>query len=391
MSIDPQMFYSALLDAGIRDFSGVPCSILDPLIVRAEESDEIRYLRASVEGEAVAVACGAWLAGSLGAVLLQNSGLGNAINPLASLALPYRIPLLLIVSWRGEPGTRDAAQHGPMGRATPGLLDLFDIPATPLRDPTQIESAVEAAALHMRRERRPAALLVPRGLFAKEPRQVRDAEASRWANAPPTPKAEAVTRFGGGALPSRAEVISAFLQRCGEAATVSTTGYMSRELAARAAPGRHFPMQGSMGFALSIALGISRVQTTRPVFVLDGDGALLMRLGSLATAGAKRPSQLTHLVLDNGTYASTGGQPTISPLVDFAGAALACGYARAATCNGREGLAEAMDWAAGDAERGPGLLHLRIDQRESADLVRPKVTPPEIASDFRTWLIESSP
>ena len=391
MPIDPQMFYNSLLDAGLRDFSGVPCSILDPLIVRAEESDEIRYLRAAVEGEAVAVACGAWLAGSLGAVLLQNSGLGNAINPLASLALPYRIPLLLIVSWRGEPGKQDAAQHGPMGRATPGLLDLFGIPATPLRDPTQLKSAVEAAAIHMRRERRPAALLVPRGLFAEEPSRARDAEDPRWANATPDPEAKAVTHFGGGALPSRAEVISAFLHRCGEVATVSTTGYMSRELAARAAPGRHFPMQGSMGFALAIALGISCVQTTRPVFVLDGDGALVMRLGSLATAGAKGSSRLTHLILDNGTYASTGGQPTVSPSVDFARVALACGYARAATCNGREGLAEAMDWAAQDAERGPGLLHLRIDQRESADLMRPKVTPPEIASGFRDWLIESSP
>lgn len=391
MSIDPQILYAALLDAGIREFAGVPCSILDPLIVRAEASDEIRYLRASVEGEAVAVACGSWLAGSLGAVLLQNSGLGNAINPLASLALPYRIPLLLIVSWRGEPGTQDAAQHGPMGRATPGLLELFDIPATPLRDPAELKSAVEAATLHMRRERLPAALLVPRGLFAKESAPSRAAGEPRQTSAPLPASASAVVHFDGGPLPSRAEVISAFLERCGEAAVVSTTGYMSRELAARAAPDRHFPMQGSMGFALSIALGISCAQAARPVFVLDGDGALLMRLGSLASAGAKRPRQLIHLVLDNGTYASTGGQPTVSPGVDFARGALACGYARAGTCRGRERLAEALDWAARGAESGPALLHLRIDQREATDLLRPKRTPPEIASGFRKWLIESSP
>ena len=383
MPLDPQSLYASLLARGFRAFTGVPCSILDPLIIEAEASPEVDYLPASVEGEAVAAAAGAWLAGSRGVVLLQNSGLGNAINPLATLAIPYRIPLLLISSWRGEPGREDAVHHHPMGAATPGLLGLFDIPVTVLREDTDLDTSVAEALSHMTRTRLPAALIVPRGIFAKR------AAAPDVRSMPPSEDfgrgAVEVARFGHGSLPTRSAALRAFLAHRGDAAVVSTTGYMSRELSAHLCE-RFFPMQGSMGFALAIALGIASIQRERPLFVLDGDGALIMRLGSLASTGAAHPSHLVHIVFDNAIYASTGGQKTVSPSIDFPGVAAHCGYRRVASCQGSDGLEKAMLWAAEAVGSGPALLHVAIDRTEAQKLDRPDLTPPEIAENFRAFL-----
>jgi phosphonopyruvate decarboxylase len=159
---------------------------------------------------------------------------------------------------------------------------------------------------------------------------------------------------------------------------------MSREVSAHGCFDRHFPMQGSMGFAPAIALGLARTLPERAVHVLDGDGALIMRLGVLATIGACAPARFVHVVFDNGTYASTGRQLTVSPCVDFARVALACGYAAAARCTGRDALGAALDWAAGAVGGGPVLLHVAVDEREAADLERPALSPQEIAVAFRT-------
>ncbi len=381
MPLDPQRLFTALLDAGITGVAGVPCSILNHLILEAEASDAIDYLAASNEGEAVSAAAGSWLGGGLGAALMQNSGLGNAINPLASLVIPYDIPVLMIVSWRGEPGRKDAVHHSPMGDATPGLFELFGVPTTILREDTDLAKAVEGAVAHMKSTRKPAALIVPRGLFAKSGDEATSRVAPVLA-ADDTPKvAESEIRsFGGGALPSRTEVLDAYLARFPEELAISTTGYMSRELSAHGQVDRHFPMQGSMGFAPAIALGLARTTDER-IFVLDGDGALIMHLGSLATIGALAPARLVHIVVDNGTYASTGGQRSVSPHVDFCRAALACGYKAAARCRGVDGLADALAWA--HAAPGPALLHVAVDEREASGLERPEATPQEIAAAFR--------
>lgn len=375
MSLDPQALFEALRSVGVREFAGVPCSILDPIISAAERDSSVAYVPASVEGEAVAIAAGAWLAGGLGAVLLQNSGLGNTINPLASLAIPYGIPMILVVSWRGEPGKKDAVHHYPMGAATPGLFGLFDIPFEVLGEGSDLLAVVERAHRAAVSRRCPAAIVVPRGLFLKHPPL--PAPGARSPEAPPPARV-----FKGSVLPSRAEVTRRILDRFDGAAVVSTTGYASRELASYDSA-RHFPMQGSMGFALGIGLGITRAAPKRRVVVIDGDGALIMRLGSLATVGHLAPRHLVHLVLDNGAYASTGGQATVSPKVDFAAVALACGYAAAATCAGVEGLDEALAFADGACALGPVLARVMISSEEGEPRDRPKVSPQEIAERFR--------
>jgi len=386
LPLDPQLLFDALRGAGIQGFAGVPCSILNHLTLEAEDSRDVDYVAASVEGEAVSSAAGSWLAGGLGAAMMQNSGLGNAVNPLASLCIPYEIPVLMIVSWRGEPGKKDAVHHYPMGEATPGLLELLGIPVTVLREDSDLGKVVADAVAYMQKERKPAALIVPRGLFASGAKATGGRPAPVLAGGERAASGPEVVRFGGGALPTRSEVLGAYLTRFPEEVAVSTTGYMSREVASHGLVDRHFPMQGSMGFAPAIALGITRELADKPVFVLDGDGALIMRLGSLATIGELAPSKLVHLVIDNGTYASTGGQLTASPHVDFAAAALACSYAAAATCRGADGLDAALAWAEDSIGDGPALLHIAVDEREAEGLERPALTPPEIAAAFRAGL-----
>lgn len=383
MSLDPKLLFQALRAAGVRSLAGVPCSILTGLTLEAEASADVDYVAASVEGEAVSAAAGAWLAGGLGAALMQNSGLGNAINPLASLCIPYEIPVLLIVSWRGEPGKPDAIHHAPMGVATPGLFELFGVPTTVLREDTDLARAAADAVETMRKERRPVALIVPRGLFAKAAGETATRTPPALAGAATEARTAEPRRFAGGELPSRSEVLQAWLRRFPEDLAVSTTGYMSREVSAHGHFDRHFPMQGSMGFAAAIALGMARTRPDRTVHVLDGDGALIMRMGSLATIGTYAPPRFVHVVVDNGTYASTGGQLTVSPRVDFAAAALACGYAAAASCRGRDALDEALAFAADAVGSGPVLLHVAVDEREAGELDRPKRSPQEIAEAFR--------
>lgn len=225
-------------------------------------------------------------------------------------------------------------------------------------------------------ERRlPAAIVVPRGLFLKPPPGPKPTTAAAPA---PTP----VRVFAGSMLPTRPDVMRRILDRFGEAAVVSTTGYASRELASYDSV-RHFPMQGSMGFALGIGLGLTRAAPKGPVVVIDGDGALIMRLGSLATAGHLSPAGLVHFVLDNGAYSSTGGQATVSPNVVFAAIALACGYPRAASCRGEESLDQALEFAHAADSTGPVLVRIMISLEEPEPRERPAVAPPDIALRFR--------
>jgi phosphonopyruvate decarboxylase len=143
-----------------------------------------------------------------------------------------------------------------------------------------------------------------------------------------------------------------------------------------------------MGGAAGVGLGVA-LNTSRPVAVLDGDGAALMKLGTMATIGAQAPATLIHILLDNGVHDSTGGQPTVSAAVDFAAIAAACSYRNAATCDSVEGFAELFDSFA--KKNGPSLLHVRIAPGSLAKLIRPTVKPKEVARRFRAFLAGAAP
>ena len=185
-------------------------------------------------------------------------------------------------------------------------------------------------------------------------------------------------------LPTRLAALDRMLGNIPDtAAVIATTGKAGRELFTLGDREQHLYQVGSMGCALGMGLGVA-LNTARPVVVVDGDGAALMKLGTLATAAAYAPARLVHVLLDNGVYDSTGGQPTVSPGVDFAAAALACGYSRAYTCDSLEGFERAL--GAVPAHGGPQLVHMRIRPGSLESLGRPTVAPMEVARRFQAFL-----
>jgi phosphonopyruvate decarboxylase len=370
-------FFAEAGRAGFDFYTGVPCSFLTPLINGALSAPGLAYIGAASEGEAVAIAAGAWLAGRRTVVMCQNSGLGNAVNPLTSLNEPFRIPTLLLTTWRGEPGIPDEPQHAVMGRITQDLLSVIGVPQAAFpAAPEAVAPALAAAVESMEASGLPYAFVMRKG-------DVAETELTVAERGLPAPGRR--TDFpAGGARPSRAAVLERFLQIVPEeGAVIATTGKCGRELFTLADRPQHLYQVGSMGGASGMALGVA-LNSAVPVFVLDGDGAALMKLGTFATIGAQAPRNLVHILLDNGVHDSTGGQPTVSPGVDFAGVALACGYARAASCASLEGFEAGLRDAL--AEPGPTLIHLRIAPGSMARLGRPTVTPPEVAQRFRDFL-----
>lgn len=368
--IEPARFLRALQDRGVRFFAGVPDSLLKDLCACiAETLPPHRHVTTANEGTAVALAAGHHLAtGAVPAVYLQNSGLGNAVNPLLSLADPdvYGIPLLLLVGWRGEPGLPDEPQHVTQGRVMPDMLRAMELPfdvvgpGTPDCD-TLLESAVASA----RRRGGPHVIVVRKGTFSRHESAVRREER----------------------LPlSREEAIAALLDTTTERdVVVSTTGKASRELhelrRARGEEGRaDFLVVGSMGHCSQVALGVALERPGRRVFCLDGDGAALMHLGGLATIGLVRPAGFHHVLLNNGAHESVGGQSTGALGLDWPGIARSVGYRWAGRAEDPSELRRAI---AGMSESpGPRFLEVRIRTGARSDLGRPRTSPRESRDRF---------
>jgi phosphonopyruvate decarboxylase len=360
---------------GFSLYTGVPCSYLKPFINYVIDDAELRYIGAANEGDAVAVAAGAELAGQRGVVMFQNSGFGNTVNPLTSLTHTFRIPVLIIVTLRGEPdGPADEPQHELMGRITSDLLDLLGIPWDwfPTEE-DEIEPMLERAVATMDTERRPFALIMRKGSVTKHAMQstpqVRVPEP-RMINSPaPTAR--------------RTDMLHAVQASVdADAIVIATTGYTGRELyALDDRPGQLY-MVGSMGCAVSLGLGIALTCPDRRIIVLDGDGALLMRLGALAMLGNERPSNLVHVLLDNGIHESTGGQTTLSAAIDFCAVAAACGYPSVVTAAGPAELGAQLVASAGQLT----FIHAPTLPGVPDDLPRPTLTPAKVADRLRAHI-----
>ena len=362
--------------SGFDFYTGVPCSFLTPLINGVISDSRLAYVGATSEGEAVAIAAGAWLAGRQPVVMFQNSGLGNAVNPLTSLNAPFHIPALLITTWRGEPGRPDEPQHEVMGRITHDLLTLMGIAHAPLPDQAGALAGAFAQATDQVRQDRCFAFVMSDGSVAMEALNPQPAAART--------KGQIQTLLTHQAAPTRAQILERFLTLADEkCAVIATTGKTGRELFMLQDRPQHLYLVGSMGGAGGVGLGVA-LNSKGPVAVLDGDGAALMKLGTLATIGAQAPENLLHILLDNGVHDSTGGQPTVSPSVDFPAIAAACDYARAGTCDSLDGFTQLYrDFS---AKPGPSLLHVKIQPGSLAKLIRPTVKPPEVARRFRAFL-----
>lgn len=378
--IDASDIMAALTEHGVTLVSGVPCSYLTPLLNQAISDPRVHYLPATQEGEAAAIAAGAWLGGGLGCVFSQNSGLGNIVNPLTSLFDPAEIPALLLVTWRGEPGRKDEPQHKLMGQITAPLLDLLEVPWDLLpSDPALVPGVLAGAFSRLQAHRRPSAVIVRKNVVSP----------AGLEQTPVRPRETVVTRSPlAPERPARMTVLAELLATAPTGtAIVSTTGYTSRELYTLEDRAANFYLVGAMGSAGPVGLGVA-TQAKQPVIVIDGDGALLMRLGSLATIGAYAPPGLVHVVLDNGQHESTGGQGTVSPATDLTAAAAACGYARSYACSTTEELTAAVGESLTGA--GPALVHLPIKAGSPSGLGRPTITPAEVAERFRDFVSASA-
>jgi len=362
---------------GFDFYTGVPCSFLTPIINRVISDRGTRYVGAASEGEAVGIASGAWLAGRSTVVMCQNSGLGNTINPLTSLNWPFRIPTLMVVTLRGEPGINDEPQHELMGEITARLLDVIRVDNAPFPETDgAIGAALDKAMASMEERSLPFGFILRKGTVANE-----------TLDEPPfamRPAGDYRDRREGGGRPMRYAVLERVVAVAPErAAMIATTGFCGRELYMIADRPQHLYQVGSLGCASAMGLGVA-LNVDRPVIVFDGDGAALMKMGSLATIGAQAPSNLIHILLDNGVHESTGGQATVSPGVDFARVALACGYRSATACDSLKGLEAGLaDALAGS---GPHMIHIRLEPGTIDNLVRPSVKPPAVARRFRAFL-----
>lgn len=379
--IQARDFVDACLKREFTLWTGVPCSFLTPLINYVSQGRNLDYVAATSEGEAVGIAAGAYLGGRRSVAICPNSGLGDMVNPLTSLAFPFRLPLLLIVTHRGAPDGEDEPQHELMGRITTDLLERMRVQWRPFpEEPEQIDSAVEEAGESMDSTGLPFAFVMRGGAVAEHPL----APPSRPG---PPPPAQAVGSFARDPAErmTRLEAI-----RCvrgaltGAEALIATAGRAGRELFALGHRSNQFYVIGSMGCAAAIGLGIQRACDKRDVVVLDGDGAALMKLGCLATIGHYAPRRLTHVLLDNEAHESTGGQATVSPGVDFAAIAAACGYRNVWWTDAPEELADLVR----EARRrpGPSFVHVKVAPGSDPALGRPTLSPVQVKAQFMDWL-----
>lgn len=375
MSCHPLLILETLREAGIKFFSGVPDSLLAPFCgALAEHVTPDRHMVATDEGVAVALAMGWHMAtGEIPLVYLQNSGLGNAINPLVSLAdaRVLGVPLVLLIGWRGESNETGAApkdepQHVVQGRITLPQLDLLGIEWRVLDADIDIKAAIHELTAIARAQRQPVALVARRGSFGAMP-----------MFPPDTPgilgRAIAISAIAGALPPA--------------SAVVATTGMAARELAAW----RHrvgscglsdLLCVGGMGLAGALALGVSQAQPERLVCCIDGDGAALMHMGSLSMI-AKAPN-LLHVILQNGTHASVGAQPTANPDFDFPGMGKICGYSQVRRVHDLPALQTAMIDLL--ARPGSRMLVVHCGSAADPDLARPGVTPSTNRKNFMGFL-----
>jgi len=276
-------------DAGYDFFTGVPCSFLTEIINRVISDTSLDYVGAASEGEAVAIASGAWLAGRKTVVMCQNSGLGNTVNPITSLNHPFRIPTMMIVTWRGQPGITDEPQHELMGPITPELLDTMRIPHKVFpQTEGDIAGALAQAQHTMDESDLPFAFIMSKGSVAPEKLD----ETPRVL----PPRGTLTDYSEGGERPTRFQALECHLAHVPDSAgVIASTGKSGRELFTLDDRDQHLYQVGSMGCASGMALGVA-LNSGRKVIALDGDGAVLMKMGALATVGAYQPKNLIHLI-----------------------------------------------------------------------------------------------
>lgn len=374
-------FQQELKKNGINFYAGVPDSLLKDYCAFVSSNEEgHRHIIAANEGNALALAAGHHLAtGEIGLVYMQNSGLGNVVNPLMSLADPlvYSIPALLLIGWRGKPGVKDEPQHAKQGQVTLKLLEAMEVEYAIL--PENIEGArktLTEAVSYMKANNAPYALVVPPGTFASYD----DSKCQEFKD----------EKGNYDSLLTREEALKVLIPLLADTdVVVSTTGKTSREIfeyREEYAQGHQqdFLTVGSMGHSSQIALGMALARPERNIYCIDGDGSFLMHMGALATNGAISPHNLKHIVINNGAHESVGGQPTVAESIDIPGIARACGYQEVYQAQTEE---EILAGTRGlKLASAPSLLEIKVKVGARSNLGRPTTSPIENKEQLMKFL-----
>lgn len=375
--LSPQFFINKLSSHKLNFYAGVPDSLLKNICayITATLPTDNNIITAN-EGSAIALGAGYYMAtGKIPVVYMQNSGQGNTLNPLISLTDKevYSIPILLVIGWRGEPGVKDEPQHIKQGKITLSLLDVMGIPYEILSDIEEVASSqLDKAIQYMNDHKEPYALVIRKDTFSSFslPDEVERKYKLSRENA--------------------IRVVSSFLEE--NSVIVSTTGMVSRELfEIREENGEShqhdFLTVGSMGHASQIALGISMQQKNRRVYCFDGDGALIMHMGSLPIIGAIKPLNLVHVVFNNGAHDSVGGQPTVAFEFSITEVAKACGYKYVFLVDNEDELLSILETI--KTLDGPIFLEIRVCKGARKNLGRPTSTPIQNKNLFMNYLMEN--
>ncbi len=365
--INTKNFGDEMKGLGFDFYSGVPCSFLKSLINYA--INDCDYVMAANEGDAVAVASGARLGGKKSVVLMQNSGLTNATSPLTSLNFTFKLPVLGFVSLRGEPGVKDEPQHELMGQITEKMLALMKIEWAYLSaDETEASLQLKQANAFIE-EGRTFFFVVKKGTFGDvklNPQPLKQVSNLKLK------KSSSKQSY-----PIRTQALKAVSDLVDQRTVLlATTGKTGRELFEVEDKPNNLYMVGSMGCISSLGLGLAMARPDKKIIVIDGDGSALMRMGCFATNAYYQPKNLLHILLDNNAHDSTGGQATVSHIVDFASMASAVSYPVALQVNTLVELEEAIKQWTLDNELT--FIHLRIAQGSPPELGRPAVKPFEV-------------
>lgn len=369
--INVEEFEKYLEDVGVGFYTGVPDSQLKSFCDYIEDKYGIgnKHMIAPNEGNAVALATGYHLStGKIGLVYMQNSGLGNAVNPITSLTDPnvYAIPLVYVVGWRGQPGVKDEPQHVKQGAITPDLLELLDVNYQILTKDTTMDDVISNFEDNFSddlKNGRSVAYIVSKGAFEKFKAEHKNDNSI-----------------------SREDAIKTIIDNLTlDDMIVSTTGKASRELfeyreELKQGHNNDFLTVGSMGHSSSIALSIALNRPSRRVFCFDGDGALLMHMGSLAMIGSNKPENYYHILFNNMAHETVGGLPTVIDSIDIKKVALSCGYEDVFEASSIDEINEVMPRFLD--KNGPVLLIVNVNIYSRGDLGRPTTTPIENKNAF---------
>lgn len=382
--ITADKFLTPARELGFNFYTGTPCSYLKPFINYVIDTDGFDFIDSVNEGEAVAIAAGATVAGKRAVVMFQNSGLGNAVNPLTSLTYTFNLPVMVITTLRGEPGgAADEPQHELMGQITTALLETMKLKWAyfPQTD-AEVMPALKAADEYMKTHNQPFVFVMRKDDIAEYKLQKKAAPSQKSFNI--THKDTFELDYAQREM--RTPVLEKVQRHLGkDVAVIATTGKTGRELYEVGDRENQFYMVGSMGCALAFGLGIALCKPELKVVVLDGDGALLMRTGSMATVGAYKPKNLVHILIDNEVHDSTGGQGTVTGGISFGAIAAGFSYSKIYSTDILAKFGDILDEVK-SVSNGPVFVHLKTKKGSPEKLGRPKVTPAEVSVRFAKFI-----